>query len=197
MVENMFSKQAKYKEARSIDECVKMDAVSEELWYWSANTERWGKILFYGFIIWGIISSIIVSLVFDEFGTEVKGWNGLLFFSNLIEYALYAFIEYVTYHAIALLLASLATITQNTRVTAKLEEYKARKAENAFTDTNKKDNGVKSQNAVKKDETKSYDLSKIAQETAKEKPKNGWTCSKCGYINESSEVTCKSCGQYK
>ena len=191
MIENMFSERYREKEINSIDDCVEIDVVSKELWEWAASTERWGKVLFIGLIIWGIISSITGSFIYDEYA-EIDGWNVLLFFTNIVQYAIYAYLEYIVYHAIALLLASLATITQNTRVTAKIAEYKVRTAGGADSDKNK----IVDDTAENTDTSYSPSPS-LAQEINNNKIKNGWTCSKCGNVNESYEIACKKCGQYK
>lgn len=177
----------KQTEVKSIAECVKVDPISNELWSWAENTEKWGKFLFYALIIYGFISSIVTSIIMDEFG-DFESWNFVMFITNILQYALYAYIEYIVYRTIALLIASLATITQNTRVTAKLTEYKIRKAENNFSST--------SPNIPKSAPSKGFNLSKVAQEIDNS-VNNGWKCSKCGYMNPSGVVMCKSCGQYK
>lgn len=51
------------------------------------------------------------------------------FFMNLVDAAIRAFIEYCIYHVVALLIGSLASITQHTKATAKLLEYQLSKDE--------------------------------------------------------------------
>ena len=48
---------------------------------------------------------------------------------NLVDAAICAFIEYCIYHVVALLIGSLASITQHTKATAKLLEYQLTKDE--------------------------------------------------------------------
>lgn len=111
---------------KTIDECLQIDSVSKELWYWAEWFEKWGKAVFVLMIIGGLISSVIISNMDDDFNLSV-------FIINLSKNALYAFIEYVAYHTLSVLTGAVATITQNTRVTAKLAEYRTRKEENKVT----------------------------------------------------------------
>ncbi|MBQ3123956.1 MAG: hypothetical protein IJC09_00855 [Clostridia bacterium] len=129
--ENMFKKASKRKIPKSIDDCTEVDPVSEELWGWAESTERWGKILLVIYILYGIITAITTAIVVDAYGSP-DGFNVALCISGVIKCAIYAVLAYILYHLIALLIASLATITQSTRVTAKLTEYRVRKAENYF-----------------------------------------------------------------
>lgn len=181
MIENIFSRQANEKQAKSIEECVKMDSVSEELWNWSANCEHLGKILFFGLIIWGIISSVVASIIFDEYG-DFEKWNVMIFVTNIIRYGLYAYLEYLIYHTVALLLASWASITQNTRITARIAEYKARKAENNFSEE---------KNNVQKEKNNVQNIEKIQIK----KSESSWICPKCGHLNEGKKPACVSCGK--
>ena len=116
----------KKREKNQIDECLQIDSVSKELWYWAEWFEKWGKAVFVLMIIGGLISSVIISNMDDDFNLSV-------FIINLSKNALYAFIEYVAYHTLSVLTGAVATITQNTRVTAKLAEYRTRKEENKVT----------------------------------------------------------------
>lgn len=103
-----------------------------ELWSWCSGVETLGMILFVILIIIGIITSIIAG--FEPDGTSYYGevkykFNFGTFFMNLVDAAIRAFIEYCIYHVVALLIGSLASITQHTKATAKLLEYQLSKDE--------------------------------------------------------------------
>lgn len=136
MTKEVYDSDDKNAIATSIDECVKTGPVSEELWGWSMWCDKIGKILFWVMIIWGIITSIIVGITVNKYGGTKFSFN--LFISELIQRIIYAWLEYIIYHIISILISSLATITQNTRVTAKLTEYQLRKHENSFASEDSK-----------------------------------------------------------
>lgn len=117
----------------SVEDCVKEDHISSELWTWSERIEKWGKILFYAILIFGLIISIVESwqgakalAVHDEVD---MGFFFQAFLVEAITYVFYAFIEYVAYHTLSILIGALAGIYENTRKTALLTEYKIRKDE--------------------------------------------------------------------
>lgn len=129
---NMFRETAKHKSPVSVEDSVKTDKVISELWSWCSGVETLGMILFVILIIIGIITSIIAG--FEPDGTSYYGevkykFNFGTFFMNLVDAAICAFIEYCIYHVVALLIGSLASITQHTKATAKLLEYQLSKDE--------------------------------------------------------------------
>lgn len=115
---------------KSIEDCVKEDSISSQLWAWSERIEKWGKFLFYAILIFGLIVSIVESwqgatdLAFHD---EVDiGLFFKLFFIEAIAYAFYAFIEYLAYQTLSVLIGALAGIYENTRKTALLTELRMR-----------------------------------------------------------------------
>lgn len=159
----MFKEAEKHVTPISLEDSVKTDAVIRNLWSWSSSIESLGKFLFWAIIIIGVITAVTssfyeVSSVYN-YRTETKfDWG--MFFLQLVDTALYAFIEYCVYHVVALLIGALASITQNTRATARILEYK---------ETVGKD-GVLGMN--------------------REPKENEWKCSKCGTINNNYVATC-------
>ncbi len=57
-----------------------------------------------------------------------------IFVVSIIETALYAFIEYCVYYVLALLIASLASIVQHTKITANISLYTSAQAEGITED---------------------------------------------------------------
>lgn len=184
---NMFYGSMDKQKPNDLESCYKSHDVERGLWSWSGTIEDWGKILFWIIVIAGIINSITTSIVSTE---EIRGtfytytetkteFSFEIFLTSLLSTGFYAFLEYCLYHIVALLIGSLASIVQNTRITADIAIYKAAKDET----------GANNSKQDKKDEWSS----KAAKENPTEK---AWACGKCGYVN-SSGIYCKDCGEYK
>ena len=125
---NMFKETAKHVKPISVEDSIKTDRVIDNLWIWCSRLETLGVVLFVILVIIGIIASIISGFQVVDIsysGNPVYEFNFGMFCLTLLDYALYAFIEYCTYHVIALLIGALASITQNTKATARLLEYQA------------------------------------------------------------------------
>lgn len=129
------TKEEKSKIPNSLSECIEKDKYAEELLEWSKRIKKFGKVLFIILIILGIISSIVGCRVevpyeayYGEIGYKLEA-NPSLFISSIVIWSLYVFIEYCTYHVISLLLGSLSTIVQNTKISALVSLYEANKEE--------------------------------------------------------------------
>lgn len=117
---------AEEKTAYTIDECLKEDKTTAQLRAWSVSLEKLGQGLFWTIVILGLILSIVNGKdEYDDFSVTV-------FLTEFISWCIYAFIEYVVAKVLSLLIAALANITHNTRITAKLAEYTTRRAEGAI-----------------------------------------------------------------
>mgnify|MGYP001029837956 CR=1 FL=1 len=129
---NIVTESRKNETPTSIKDCLKTDEITKNLWTWAERLEKLGKILFWTIIISGIIIALGTSIetVEKSYGTytyERTEFSFSVFLTAILQTALYAFIEYCSYHVLALLISSLASITQNTKTTAKLMEYVTRK----------------------------------------------------------------------
>ncbi len=144
---NMFSGNSEKKIPKDLKSCYKTDGITQNLWLWCERLEKWGKILFIILIIVGIIDTIIAGvdsyLFIEEIGAETLEdireastelgveiptvFEALL--NNLLGWALYSFLEYCAYHVLALLVGSLATIVQHTKITADIALYNSAKLE--------------------------------------------------------------------
>ncbi len=132
---NMFSGHTNKEIPKNMDDCIKPDSVSTNLWVWCERLEKWGKILFWILLIGGLILSISSSIVekeviireatyWSDAETEVRTtFDFELFIPLLLDTALYAFLEYCAYHIIALLVGALASIVQNTKISANVALY--------------------------------------------------------------------------
>lgn len=142
----IFSGNQEKKIPKNFKECYKTDSITQNLWLWCERLEKWGKILFWILLIGGLILSIRSSIVekevvvreatyWSDAKTEVRTtFDFELFIPLLLDTALYAFLEYCAYHIIALLIGSLASIVQNTKITANIALYNSAKAEGVTDD---------------------------------------------------------------
>lgn len=116
---------------KSLKECYATDNVSSHLWSWSNWLELWGRRVFGILIIVGIILTIGEAII------AADAYEDLVFLSmisSLITWGWYAFLEYCAYHVLSLIIASLATIVQNTRITANVALYNVAKDEGALNE---------------------------------------------------------------
>jgi len=119
---NMFLGNQEKKIPKNMDDCIKPDYVSTNLWCWCEWIEKWGKIVFWVLIVAEIILSLEASIEHKKIDIEI-------FIPSLLEAALYAFLEYCAYHVLALLVGALASIVQNTKITANISLYTSAKNE--------------------------------------------------------------------
>ena len=130
---NMFSKNEEKKVPKNLADCYQSDAVTTNLWMWSARLERWGEIAFGCIIIIGFVLSIVGAIstvevehgVYNKYTTSETRFSFMYFITALLKTASYAIIEYVSCHVGALLVGSLADIVQHTRITANIALYQA------------------------------------------------------------------------
>lgn len=197
VLENMFKRAAKRKIPKSIDDCTEVDPVSEELWGWAESTERLGKILLGVYIAYGILSAIMGAFIVDNYGSP-EGFDFMLFIPEIVKCIICGILISILYHLIALLIASLATITQSTRVTAKLAEYRTRKAEDYFPTEEEMKKYERNEDYEKYEKEFCNNLSELAKKTDNSKEnQRRWVCSHCGELNDFGNAMCKSCGEYR
>lgn len=138
---NMFSGNQEKRIPKNFEECYKTDSITKNLWLWCERLEKLGSILFWLIIIFGIITAIEASFTVtveevthgtyytwtETETTTTFEWEVLLV--SIVETALYAFIEYCVYHVLALLVGSLASMVQHTKITANIALYTSAKTE--------------------------------------------------------------------
>lgn len=186
----MFSGNAEKKVPQDLKSCYKTDPVAANLWTWSERLERWGMWLCIGLFIVGIIivihnafeaSKLIKELGLDsdelkteaaKLGIEIKSVGEVVLDTSL-NWAIYCFLEFCAYHILALLVGSLASIVQHTKITADVALYNAAKAENVADDSGKSEK----------------------EEVVNNPVTNYIICGKCGSENISSQIICRNCGE--
>ena len=103
----------------TLEKCLEVDPLSQNLWDWAENLEKFGAIILLLIIIAGIVFTGLAVVEAEDLG-ESSLWAGCL---TLLTWAFYAFIEYCVYHALSLLMSALATIVQNTTIAANIAAY--------------------------------------------------------------------------
>lgn len=159
---NMFSGNQEKKIPKNFKDCYKTDSITKNLWLWCERLEKWGKILYWILIVIGVVDTIIAGVNAHQFIEEIGAetveeireasaemgieiptvFEALV--NNLFSWTLYSFLEYCAYHILALLVGSLASIVQHTKITANLTLYNSAKAENIADDYVEEVNNVDS-----------------------------------------------------
>lgn len=158
----------------SLEECYEPDDVSRKLLQWADWLKIWGKRVLIILLIFGIFSTIEDAVAMADIDEELVVFTII---SSLASWVLYAFIEYCTYNAVSLLVLALATIVQNTKITAYTTLYNASKSEPEKQSENIVTNEIvetKPENIVKKE------------------VKHSWICNSCGKMRTGSP--CPNCG---
>ena len=193
---NMFKEASNYKSPASVEDSVKTDKIIDGLWRWCYGIERLGMILFIIIIIIGIVTSIFAGIEQESvsyFGEINYTFNFVKFLTSLLSSAIGAFIEYCIYHAVALLMGALASITQHTKATAKLLEYQLTKSKTT------ENNGCQSEKCMGENSdytgagsyrnTKAGGAKAGAGNTARQR-----VCKNCGTVISEDACFCRACG---
>ncbi len=181
---NMFSGKNDKQIPKTLGECTQQDATAANLHYWAERLESWGKILFWVLIIIGFFSTITDTLAAADVNEDMAFVTCI---STAISWALYAFIEYCAYHVLALLISSLALITQNTIISANVALYEASHCTTSI-------------GAIPSDEDTTPSTSKPQTHINKPytPPAAGtWVCKHCGTNNSTNYGQCKKCGIFR
>lgn len=202
-MKTMFTEFKKKTIPQSLSDCYKNDSITDNLWLWCERLEKFGKILFWFIIVGGIITAFATSFSTE---TVTKGtyytytdteteFNIALFITSLLRTALYAILEYCAYHAIALLLAALASLVMNTKITANIALYTNAKKEPKTA----KESHIKEKNSVEEEEAK--EIKKLKEEQEKFVAdscanRDSWLCPECCRENSANSTKCK-CGYVK
>lgn len=113
---NMFSEKNKKRIPKSIEECYKIDPVSNDLWNWCEKVEKYGKIIYWVLGILGLLCAFLIADLENEFDIKI-----FIFFCIILE-AIISFI-YFLFHLVAVVIGSLASIVQHTKISADVSLY--------------------------------------------------------------------------
>ncbi|MBE7050839.1 MAG: hypothetical protein E7394_08800 [Ruminococcaceae bacterium] len=183
---------SKKKVPDTLEECYVTDEISYNLWTWAERVELWGKKMAFVLIAIGLTTVVIQILqMAEEYYDEVIVFTSVAV--HIFKWGIYVFLEYCAYHMLALLIASLATIVQNTNITSNIALYKEAKGNFKNADT-------QNVTAEKKDfcgnkAESGYSLLKMAKERNEED--GYWICKSCGRKNNINVYYCNDCGNHK
>ncbi len=118
----MFKGMEKKRIPKTIAECIEPNATVVELNNWANKIETWGNILFWFVAAIGAIVTVIVCV-------NASNWEDFLTSFLVLAFAtvMCVIVEYGLFHFIALRLSALASITQNTAVSANVALFQAMK----------------------------------------------------------------------
>ena len=173
---NMFSDNVEKKVPKNLKECYSIDNTSQNLWLWCERLEGWGKFLFWFIIVSGLITAIASSITVKEITKGIyytytdteTSFDFELFITALVSTSIYAFVEYCAYHVLALLISSLATMVQNTRITANIALYNVAKEEGILNKENESSYLTKKIKQTKKVKEDTYTKEDFPKDTQKE-----------------------------
>ncbi len=129
-MKNLFAGQSQKIVPKSLSDCIQPDGVSKKLWHWAEKIEMWGGVIFVCLCFYAVISTIyegittyntVVVLSSDDSVRATTTFFSI--FTNICTFSIYAFLEYIIYHAITLLIGALASIVQNTNISTNLSLY--------------------------------------------------------------------------
>ena len=133
---NLFSGNAEKKIPRDLKSCYKIDSLTRNLWMWCERIEQWGKFLFWILIIVGVFTILAAAIdAYDKayYGEELFSVSEVVFKVSL-KWVFYSFLEYCIWNVSALLIGSLATLVQHTKITANVTLYNSAKTEGVTDD---------------------------------------------------------------
>ena len=188
----MFSNKSKKTVPQTLSECIQEDATVTNLHGWAERLEKWGSTLFIFLIIIGIIFTISNTV-------EIADIDDEMVFSTLITTAatwgLYAFIEYCTYHVLALLISALASITQHTIISANVALYEAVKdSTNPGTKQTNPPGMEQSDSNDKGTSSTDNEWRPVSETTALIIGETNIKCANCNRIQFKGNIICNRCG---
>ena len=188
---NMFSNKSKKQVPKTFGECIAPDATVSELHSWAESLENWGKTLFKLIIVYGIYSTIRILFTnsSDDEATLI-----LALISSIITWSFYAFVEYIAYHVLALLVSALAYITHNSLISANIALYEASKnIDPSEKNMEEPEKTFDVKTSVRT--SNSANSAKPVQFTPA--PDGMWLCKNCGTHNKNEYGQCKKCGKFR
>lgn len=176
---NMFSGKISKRIPKTLEECVQSDATVTNLHIWAERLESWGAVLCAVLIIIGVISTIIATVNMADVNEDLIFSTCL---TSIITWGLYAFIEYCVYHVLALLISALASITQNTIISANVALLNA-------------DQNPETPRAPEQAPSAEPQRTSLYASAEQQSPR--WFCTHCGASNKGSNTFCEMCGKEK
>lgn len=191
---NMFSNKERNDIPKTLSDCIKPDATVENLHAWAERLESWGAYFCIILLVIGIISTCMNVYAVSSEEELILGTA----LSSLVTWGIYIIIAFCSFHVFALLISALATITQNTIISANVALYESAQNAPAFK-PDESHTPVESkapEKAVAKEAPKA--VSKEEKQTAIAPIQVDATtieCPTCHTTQNAARSVCWSCGQ--
>lgn len=193
---------------KTLDECTGVDSTAKMLSEWADRLRRIGGWLLAIIIIAGLFFSISASITEVTYGTYYTHtsteFSFSVFLATIVTWIIYAFVEGCLYNVFALLLDAVASIVQNSKVSAVTALYNTKMIENEILSKNESKSTANDNSITEKIEKTSQPV------TQAEAPKSDVqstdpviaiiqdgqkVCPKCGRKQEINRKCCWKCGQ--
>lgn len=135
---------------KDIGNCLDTDRLSEAIWAWGRKVEKKGRTIMWVIIIVGIIVSVVLGTILGNDGRE-RGWIVVI---GIFIIVIIALITYSVYSTISMLICAIASINQNTRMSADLALYHCSKLYNFRQSVKKRKEEDKKEQHRRSKETK-------------------------------------------
>ena len=161
----------------TLEECTNTGKTVSDLYHYALHLEKCGKFLFVILIIVGIIFTVVETVSLIDVNEELIIPTLI---SSLLSWSFYAVIEFFVYHVLAMLIRALASITENTMITANIALWEASKKETSDEVVATPPENIHTQQSEKKVNPVKYN-------------DGSWTCPNCGQKNLSTRTSCWRC----
>ena len=180
------SKHQKSNIPNSLKECMQTDKVVVDLYDFALQLKEWSIRVFVIFMSIGVICTIVdvVSLI------DVNE-DAILptLVTSIFTWFVYACIAMYACRILAMLINALASITENTKISANVALWEAAKKETCVADVEPQQEQPKTEDAA---------APKVAPKAESVIHADGrWSCAKCGQKNLSIRTTCWRCDHQK
>lgn len=172
---------------KTLKECLRPNQEAMELREWAERIKGWGVIVFFILCFIGFVVSIMagkssISSQMNEFMGDTSTFDWASFFGSLFAWVIYAVIECCAYNVLVLLINSLASIIENTKITANVALYKSQ-----LEETQKKDSMIVKEPIKVKEKKVEVSNENVVKEGM-------IVCPVCGTEQESNRSRCFECG---
>lgn len=213
-MKNMFSDRAEKQVPRDLRSCYETDAITRNLWVWCERLEKWGSVIFWLILLYGIFDTIQTAIDVADQHSYLEDLNNieLRFFIQaqagklpsvpetviicIFKWLLYAFLEYCGYHVVALLVGSLASIVQHNKIAADVALYTCASAEGCLPSEAEEYTAEETTPSSAAPASQSAPKAAHKRKAAPVLKEDEWYCPDCDRIHKSYVGTC-GCGMMR
>lgn len=169
----------------SLEECTHTGETVSNLYRFASQLEKWGTRLLIVLMIAGVIFTIANTVSLIDVNEELIIPTLI---SSVLSWSIYTAIAFFAYHILAMLIRALASITENTAITANVALWEASKKTIPAKDLPKKQ---------QPDPTADQPAAPAAHTPSEVHKDGSWSCPNCGQKNLSTRTTCWRCDHQK